>query len=175
MVFFTKLIESNATIGKINNRNILFTKIKRGIFMILKKVWFIVIVQFLFDDVRSKSLILVLYVGVVCFLEIKHKPFAYDILNFMNYYSTLTVLSSICWKLFAFALMKDFWNSFSDVWIVFMNCVFLIYSNIVMIKSKKREAFKLFLGNTNILDKFIINLQFFRFQRLYQGKISFFI
>lgn len=109
--------------------------------IILKKIGFIAIVQFFFDDIRLKSLILVLYMGVICYFEIKNKPFNHQILNMVNYYSSLTILSSICSKLFAFSLMKNFWNSFSDAWIVIMNFFFCVYAVIVLIKKKKKDIY----------------------------------
>lgn len=77
--------------------------------------------------------------GVICYFEIKKKPFNHEILNVVNYYSSLTILSSICLKLFAFALMKEFWNSFSDFWIVLVNIIFFMGGVIVLIKKKKAD------------------------------------
>lgn len=109
--------------------------------MTVKKIIFIVIVQFLFDDIKQKSLILLLYLGMISFFEIKSQPFIHLSLSKINYLSSLTILSTVASKLFGFAIMESKWNLLIDIFMLGSNTFYLVYSISVLIITKRNDIY----------------------------------
>ena len=109
--------------------------------MTVKKIIFIVIVQFLFDDIKQKSLILLFYLGVICFYEIKSQPFVHLSLSKINYFSSLTILSTIASKLFGYAIMEPEFNLLLDIFMLVSNTFYLVYSISVLIITKRKDIY----------------------------------
>lgn len=97
------------------------------------------IVQFIYNDIETKSLILILVMGIFCYCELKSKPYCDKRLNRISLLSILMLLISVFLKLLAFSIMEDGINLFSDICIIILNGWFFAEIALRLIIDQKRN------------------------------------
>jgi len=100
-----------------------------------------VIVQFVFNEIEPKSLVLVLIMGAFFYYEIKAKPYDDKRLNRASSYSIIVILASFCVKLFTFSLKNEIWDKISDILILSLNVMFLGEVILKMIFAKRKDIY----------------------------------
>lgn len=109
----------------------------------MRKLIFILCINVLAIDIQRQSLILILFLGFCQYYEMVMEPYVLNHINRIASVSNIILISTICLKIFSWAINDEFFELLISFAILFGNMGYLTFVGVKIFRNQKKKIDKM--------------------------------